>query len=158
MPNVPLPHKYNIYIYRSKAKLCSVFAYQTKQKRKRYEQSSLYPLLLRYVKNTCLKILITMDKVSVYYFRSVKFSAQLNCVEQIVPWTSALLRGLQKMAASKPISWTYIIITSLISLNNNFGTLLALVLGCFPLDIQPYRTMSDYSIMIIALPITSTHR
>ena len=62
------------------------------------------------------------------------------------------------MAASKPIPWTYLIITSLISLNNNFGTLLTLVLGCFPLDIQPYRTMSDYSILriffvIFALPM-----
>ena len=49
------------------------------------------------------------------------------------------------MAASKPIPWLYQIITPLFSLNNNFGTLLALVLGCFPLDIQPFRTMSDYS-------------
>ena len=49
------------------------------------------------------------------------------------------------MAASKPISWLYLKNTSLVSLNNNFGTL-TLVLGCFPLDIQPYRTMSDYSI------------
>ena len=52
------------------------------------------------------------------------------------------------MAASKPISWLYKISTILISLNNNFGTLLTLVLGCFPLDIQPYRTMSDNSINI----------
>ena len=56
------------------------------------------------------------------------------------------------MAASKPISWLYSLNTSLLSLNNNFGTL-TLVLGCFPLDIQPYHTMSDYSIIIIALPI-----
>ena len=61
------------------------------------------------------------------------------------------------MAASKPISWLYTKKTSLISLNNNFGTL-TLVLGCFPLDIQPYRTMSDYSIFIIALPSANTHR
>jgi len=52
------------------------------------------------------------------------------------------------MAASKPISWMYYVNTSLFSLNNNFGTLLTLVLGCFPLDIQPYRTMSDYLIFI----------
>lgn len=52
------------------------------------------------------------------------------------------------MAASKPIPWPFGINTALISLNNNFGTLLTLVLGCFPLDIQPYRTMSDYSIFI----------
>jgi hypothetical protein len=62
------------------------------------------------------------------------------------------------VAASKPISWTHLITTSLISLNNNFGTLLTLVLGCFPLDIQPYRTMSDYSTFriisdIFAIPI-----
>jgi len=62
------------------------------------------------------------------------------------------------MAASKPISWSYYINTSFISLNNNFGTLLTLVKGCFPLDIQPYRTMSDYSISIIALPSANTHR
>ena len=61
------------------------------------------------------------------------------------------------MAASKPISWLYLKKTSLISLNNNFGTL-TLVLGCFPLDIQPYRTMSDYSRFIIALPSANTHR
>lgn len=53
------------------------------------------------------------------------------------------------MAASKPISWLYVIKTTFISLDNNFGTLLALVLGCFPLDIQPYHTMSDYSILVI---------
>jgi len=62
------------------------------------------------------------------------------------------------MAASKPISWLYTIKTSFISLNNNFGTLITLVLGCFPLDIQPYRTMSDYSIFIFALPSANTHR
>jgi len=54
------------------------------------------------------------------------------------------------MAASKPISWLDLKNTSLFSLNNNFGTL-TLVLGCFPLDIQPYRTMSDYSIFKINL-------
>ena len=56
-------------------------------------------------------------KVSVYYFRSVKFSvfSPKNLI-------SALLRGLQKMAASKPISWLYTKKTSLFSLNNNFGT------------------------------------
>ena len=61
------------------------------------------------------------------------------------------------MAASKPISWSNKINTILISLNNNFGTLLTLVLGCFPLDIQPYRTMSDNSINITTLPSTITH-
>ena len=77
-------------------------------------------------------------------FRSVKFSVLLSIKYK----TSALLRGLQKMAASKPIPWPIGINTALISLNKNFGTLLTLVLGCFPLDIQPYRTMSDYSIYI----------
>lgn len=61
------------------------------------------------------------------------------------------------MAASKPISWTNWKNTTFISLNNNLGTLLTLVLGCFPLDIQPLRTMSDYSIFIIALPSANTH-
>ena len=76
-------------------------------------------------------------------FRSVKFSVLLSV------WKiSALLRDLQKVAASKPISWVFRIYTTLFSLNNNFGTLLTLVLGCFPLDIQPYRTMSDYLILI----------
>jgi hypothetical protein len=48
--------------------------------------------------------------------------------------------------------------TSFISLNNNFGTLLTLVLGCFPLDIQPYRTMSDYLILILTLPSAKSLR
>ena len=61
------------------------------------------------------------------------------------------------MAASKPISWLYLKKTSLISLNNNFGTL-TLVLGCFPLDIQPYRTMSDYLILILTLPSAKSLR
>ena len=52
------------------------------------------------------------------------------------------------MAAPKPISLLNLIITALISLNNNFGTLLTLVLGCFPFDIQPYRTMSENSSLI----------
>ena len=60
------------------------------------------------------------------------------------------------MAAPKPISWPNWINTSLFSLNNNFGTLLTLVLGCFPLDIQPYRTMSDYSIFILTLSSANT--
>jgi hypothetical protein len=62
------------------------------------------------------------------------------------------------MAASKPISWPNRRNTTLFSLNNNLGTLLTLVLGCFPLDIQPYRTMSDNSIFIIALPSANTHK
>ncbi len=51
--------------------------------------------------------------------------------------TSALLRDLQIVAASKPIPWPIGVNTALISLNKNFGTLLTLALGCFPLDIQP---------------------
>jgi len=61
------------------------------------------------------------------------------------------------MAASKPISWPNRRNTTLFSLNNNLGTLLTLVLGCFPLDIQPYRTMSDNIINILNLPRTITH-
>ena len=61
------------------------------------------------------------------------------------------------MAASKPISQLYLIETSLISLNINFGTL-TLVLGCFPLDIQPQRTMSDNSAFIFPLPSANTLR
>lgn len=61
------------------------------------------------------------------------------------------------MAASKPISWLYLKKTSLFSLNINFGTL-TLVLGCFPLDIQPYRTMSDYLKFILTLPRSNTLR
>lgn len=99
-----------------------------------------------------------MDKVSVYCLDPLNFRCYYLCKYlRKVGKTSALLRGLQKMAASKPISWSYTIKTSFISLNNNFGTL-TLVLGCFPLDIQPYRTMSDYSISIFALPSANTHR
>ena len=61
------------------------------------------------------------------------------------------------MAASKPIYWLFKKKTTLISLNNNFGTL-TLVLGCFPLDIQPYRTMSDYSTFIFAISSAKTLR
>ena len=61
---------------------------------------------------------LNVYKVSVYYFRSVKFSA--FSPKKLI---SALLRGLQKMAASKPISWLYSLNTSLLSLNKNFGTL-----------------------------------
>jgi len=62
------------------------------------------------------------------------------------------------MAASKPISWPNMRNTTFFSLNNNLGTLLTLVLGCFPLDIQPYRTMSDNLIFIIALSSAYTHK
>lgn len=84
-------------------------------------------------------------------FRSVKFSVLLTFLwfhHLMKSKTSALLRDHQKVAASKPITWPFRKNTSLISLNSNFGTLFTLVLGCFPLDIQPYRTMSDYSILI----------
>lgn len=98
-----------------------------------------------------------MDKVSVYCLDPLNFQCFIlvNHINSLQ--TSALLRGLQKMAASKPISWLSGTNTTFISLNNNFGTLLTLVLGCFPLDIQPLRTMSDYLILILALPRTNTH-
>jgi len=70
-----------------------------------------------------------MDKVSVYYLDPLNF----RCFQKLI---SALLRDLQLMAASKPISLSTDMKTFLISLNNNFGTL-TLVLGCFPFDIQP---------------------
>jgi len=82
--------------------------------------------------------------VSVYYLDPLNY----RCFYPYYHKTSALLRDLNKMAGSKPIAWLFVINTPLISLNNNFGTLLTLVLGCFPLDILPYRTMSDYSIFI----------
>ena len=94
-----------------------------------------------------------MDKVSVYCLDPLN----LRCFYPLIE-TSALLRGLQEVAASKPISWPFGINTALISLNNNFGTLLTLVLGCFPLDIQPYRSMSDYSLFILTLPSANTLR
>jgi len=46
---------------------------------------------------------MNMDKVSVYYLDPINSSVQLLNIS-IIYWTSALLRGLQKMAASKPIS------------------------------------------------------
>ena len=68
-------------------------------------------------------------------FRSVKFSVPLT-YEQI----SALLRGLQKMAASKPTIWLHKKKTSLISLNNNFGTF-NFCSGLFPFR---HTTLSYY--------------
>ena len=61
---------------------------------------------------------VIVYKVSVYYLDPLNFRYffLLNLI-------SALLRDLQKMAASKPISWLFLKKTSLISLNNNFGTL-----------------------------------
>ena len=82
-----------------------------------------------------------MDKVSVFCFRSVISSALLtNLVNYLTIWTSALLRGLQKMAASKPISWLYLKKTSLFSLNNNFGTFNSCS-GLFPFR---HTTLSYY--------------
>ena len=75
-------------------------------------------------------IILYMDKVSVYYLDPLYFRCDLLMLvfkkknKQLI---SALLRDLQKMAASKPISCLYSIKTSFISLNNNFGTLLILV-------------------------------
>ena len=68
-------------------------------------------------------------------FRSAKFSVFFP-----IKLISALLRGLQKMAASKPISWLFLEKTSLISLNNNFGTL-NLCSGLFPFR---HTTLSYY--------------
>ncbi len=97
-----------------------------------------------------------MDKVSVYCLDPLNLRCYYLCIYK---YTKPVLcyEIFKKWTASKPISWPYFIETSLISLSNNFGTL-TLVLGCFPLDIQPYRTMSDYSIFIIALPSANTHR
>ena len=75
-----------------------------------------------------------MYKVSVYCLDPLN----LQCFYQNMFYTyitSALLRDLKKVAASKPIYLPYEIKTTLISLNNNLGTLLTLVLGCFPFDI-----------------------
>jgi len=52
------------------------------------------------------------------------------------------------MADAKPTSWSFGIRTTFISLNNDLGTLLTLVLGFFPLDKSPYHVMSDCSIFI----------
>jgi len=91
-----------------------------------------------------------MDKVSVYYLDPLNFRRFYSLI-------SALLRGLQIVAASKPISLSTILKTILISLNNNFGTL-TLVLGCFPFDIQPYHSMSDNLRFIFVISSLQTHR
>jgi hypothetical protein len=77
---------------------CSIFSLI---KRKAW----IYPLF-RYPKYTTLKIIIFlnnyniyMDKVSVYYLDPLYFWC-----DPLLLKTSALLRDLQKMAASKPIS------------------------------------------------------
>ena len=75
-----------------------------------------------------------MDKISVYYLDPLNFQC-LNLKS-----FSALLRGLQKMAASKPISWLYLKKTSLFSLNNNFGTFNSCS-GLFPFR---HTTLSYY--------------
>ena len=74
-----------------------------------------------------------MDKISVYHLDPLYF--RYNFLK-----TSALLRGLQKMAASKPISWLYLKKTSLFSLNNNFGTFNSCS-GLFPFR---HTTLSYY--------------
>jgi len=43
------------------------------------------------------------------------------------------------------------------SLNNNLGAL-TFVLGSFPFDIQPYRSMPDNLNIILALPSANTFR
>ena len=77
--------------------------------------------------------LLYMDKMSVYCLDPLNF----RCFYSL---TSALLRGLQKMAASKPISWLYLKKTSLLSLNNNFGTFNSCS-GLFPFR---HTTLSYY--------------
>lgn len=74
-------------------------------------------------------------KVSVYYLDPLNFWYFFLLI-----LISALLRDLQKMAASKPISWLFLKKTSLISLNNNFGTL-NFCLGLFPFR---HTTLSYY--------------
>ena len=74
-------------------------------------------------------------KVSVYYLDPLYFWYFFLLI-----LISALLRDLQKMAASKPISWLFLKKTSLISLNNNFGTL-NFCLGLFPFR---HTTLSYY--------------
>ena len=74
-------------------------------------------------------------KVSVYYLDPLNFWYFFLLI-----LISALLRDLQKMAASKPISWLFLEKTSLISLNNNFGTL-NLCSGLFPFR---HTTLSYY--------------
>ena len=78
---------------------------------------------------------VIVYKVSVYYLDPLNFRYffLLNLI-------SALLRDLQKMAASKPISWLFLKKTSLISLNNNFGTLNSCS-GLFPFR---HTTLSYY--------------
>ena len=78
---------------------------------------------------------VIVYKVSVYYLDPLNFRYffLLNLI-------SALLRDLQKMAASKPISWLFLKKTSLISLNNNFGTL-NFCSGLFPFR---HTTLSYY--------------
>jgi len=102
--------------------------------------------MFRYPKNTMYILHINnLGQGLGILFRSVESSVLLSLIYK----TSTMLLVYQKMAASKPTTWPIGINTSFISLNNNFGTLLTLVLGCFPLDIQPYRTMSDYLIYYI---------
>ena len=45
-----------------------------------------------------------MDKVSVYYLDPLNFRCYYQSKKNFFYQTSALLRGLQKMAASKPIT------------------------------------------------------
>ena len=74
-------------------------------------------------------------KVSVYHLDPLNF--RYFFLKSLI---SALLRGLQKMAASKPISWLYLKKTSLFSLNNNFGTFNSCS-GLFPFR---HTTLSYY--------------
>ena len=85
---------------------------------------------------------VIVYKVSVYYLDPLNFRYffLLNLI-------SALLRDLQKMAASKPISWLFLKKTSLISLNNNFGTLNSCS-GLFP-----FRHTRIYLLILRDIPL-----
>ncbi len=92
----------------------------------------IYPLF-RYPKNKLF--LFIFGQGFGILFRSAKLLMLLT-----LNLISALLRDLQKMAASKPIPWLYMRITSSLSLNNNFGTLNSCS-GLFPFR---HTTLAHY--------------
>ena len=92
-----------------------------------------------------------MDKVSVYCLDPLNF----RCISLVIVQCS--ITRSSKNGSSQAHYLNELENTILISLDNNLGTLLTLVLGCFPLDIQPLRTMSDDSILIEALSSPNTH-
>lgn len=99
------------------------------------------------------QIYLFIDKVSVYCFRSVKFSVlstfnvkPVLCYEVFKKWP---LLSLFPGCIWRKLPYFHLTIIL---------EPLTLVLGCFPLDIQPYRTMSDYAKSIIALPRADSRR